>query len=150
MEHTKYPLKDVYFQEKVSVPFSWEYKPGLSKVTRQNIDARDSNLVLQPPPRSSSNIGKNKQHIRVEDMEGANFILCAVKPSSLRIRSVQLERQKQDPFVEAYKKCTQTPKDPIMHKRSSKTHKNNGSSPRIMKYLDIFSCKFSDDVMSIV
>ena len=152
MEHS---LKnDVYFQEKVSVPFSWEHEPGLSKVNHQKNDSRHSNLVLQPPPPQSSsmNIGRKKQ-LQVEDTKGPNFILCAVQPSSLRIRSFRLESdQKGDPFVEAYKKCTETPKEyPFMHKGSSnKSNKNNGSWLNIVRYMDIFSCKFSNDVMSIV
>ncbi|RDY00729.1 hypothetical protein CR513_16052, partial [Mucuna pruriens] len=151
MEHHEYntsnTLKnDVYFQEKVSVPFSWEYKPGLSKVTHQNNEARCRNLVLQPPPRSSSRTRRDNKKIRVEEEEGADFILCAVQSSSLGTRSFRLESQKQDPFVEAYKKCTQTPKDHFMHKRqSSKSNKNNGSWPNIMRYMDIFSCKFCGD-----
>ncbi|TKY74951.1 hypothetical protein E2542_SST03716 [Spatholobus suberectus] len=95
-----------------------EYKPSLSKVTHPNNDARRSNLVLQPPPQSSSRNGRNKQ-LRVEGTEVPST-LCAVQPTSLRIRLFRLESQKGDPFVDAYKKCTQTPKVPFMHKRSIK------------------------------
>ncbi|KAK7410101.1 hypothetical protein VNO78_00625 [Psophocarpus tetragonolobus] len=157
MEHRKYRTrnhctlnKDVYFQEKVSIPFSWEHRPGLSKVTYQNNDTRCKNLVLQPPPLRLSTRNGRKKQLQVEETEAPNLILCAVQPSSLRVRSFRLETQKGDPFVEAYKKCTETPKDPFMHKRSSKNNKNNRSWPNLMRYIDIFSCKFCNDVMCIV
>lgn len=149
MDHTKYSTskkytlnKYIYFQEKISVPFSWEYKPGLAKVTHNNNDGRSTNVVLQPPPRSSSRTKRNK-HLQVEEIEGPNFVLCAVQPSSLRSKSCRLETERGYPFLETYKKCTKTPKSTFVHKRSSKTNKNNGSWPNITKYVDIFSCKFS-------
>ncbi|CAJ1973492.1 unnamed protein product [Sphenostylis stenocarpa] len=157
MEHTRCSTRnnntlhnDVYFQKGVSIPFSWEYKPGLPKITHQKNDSRCSNIVLQPPPCSSSRTAHNKQEIPVEVMEAPDFILCAVQPSFMKNRSFRLESQTEDPFVEAYKKCTETPKNSFMRKQSTKSNKSSGSWPNIMKYKDIFSCKFSIDVMSTV
>ena len=140
---SNYACNDIYCQEHINVPFSWEYKPGLSKVTHQlsNNDTRRSNLVLQPPPYRTRG---NK--LRVEDTESP--FICAVHPSSLRISSFRMENPKEeDPFIEAYKKCT---KSPSMLKRSRKSQKNNGSWPSVLKYMHILSCKHVGDVISMV
>jgi len=154
MEHTRYNTRnkcalhnDVYIQKRVSIPFSWESKPGLSKITHQNNDLRLTNLVLQPPPCSSSRTTYNKHQ---NSFEVPNFILCASQPSSMRNRLFRLESQTGDPFIEAYKKCTETPKDSFIRKQPSKHNKRSGSRPNIMKYMDIFSCKFSSDIMSTI
>jgi len=103
--------------------------------------------VLQPPPCSSSRAAHNKQQIPVEVIEVPNFIFCSAHPFFMRNR----ESQVGDPFVEAYKKCTESPKDSFMRKQPSKHSKSSGSRPNRMKYMDIFSCKFSSsDVMSTV
>ncbi|KAF1893872.1 hypothetical protein Lal_00002412 [Lupinus albus] len=145
MDFTKYNVdnytyNDVYFQQKViNVPFSWEYKPGFSKVTPElfnNNTIRHRNFVLQPPP------SKNTVHkLQVHDTTQGPFVLCSVQPSSLmRINSFPTKSLKNDdPFIEAYKKCTSSP---------SKSKKYNGSWPNIMKYLHILSCKHSSHVMS--
>jgi len=118
----------------VHVPFSWEHKPGLSKVTTHGHNG--SSLVLQPPPCSSS----DHRH----KVEEESQILCAVQ-TSLRISSFRMETQKEeDPFVEAYKKCTQSP---FLHQHSSRVQKNIRSWPTIRKYVNILSCKHSNDAL---
>lgn len=148
MEHTrnKYTLhSDCYIEKRVSIPFSWESKPGLCKVTYQKNELRCSNIVLQPPPCSSSRTAHNKQN----PVDGPNFIFCAVQSSSVRNRLFGLESQTEDPFVEAYKKCTKTPEVSFMRKQPCKHTKSSGSRPNVMKYMDFFSCKFSSShVMS--
>ncbi|KAK7352505.1 hypothetical protein VNO80_17927 [Phaseolus coccineus] len=153
MEHTKYNTRnkytlhnDVYIQKKVSIPFSWESKPGLSKITHQNSELKFSNIVLQPPPCWSSRTTYNKR--QNPEIEIPKFILCVAQPSSTRNRLFQLESQTGDPFIEAYKKCTEIPKDDsFMCNQPGKYNKRSGSRPNIMKYMDIFSCKFSNDIM---
>ncbi|TKY57921.1 hypothetical protein E2542_SST14975 [Spatholobus suberectus] len=146
MEHTNYNNISNYSCNDghcegtiVNVPFSWEHKPGLSKVTNGHNGTR---LVLQPPPCSSlSGSGSDHRHKVEEDAQ----ILCAVQ-TSLRISSFRMESQKEeDPFVEAYKKCTQSP---FIHQGGHRVQKNNRSWPTIRKYVNILSCKHSDDVCS--
>jgi len=118
----------------VNVPFSWEHKPGLSKVSAHGHNG--SGLVLQPPPCSSL----DHRH----KVEEESQILCAVQ-SSLRISSFRMETQKEeDPFVEAYKKCTQSP---FIHQHSNRVQKNIRSWPTLRKYVNILSCKHSNDVL---
>ncbi|KAL2317865.1 hypothetical protein Fmac_031741 [Flemingia macrophylla] len=143
MEHTNYnnnsySCNDVHFCEEtiVNVPFSWEHKPGLSKVTNGHNGA---SLVLQPPPCSSSGSGSDHKHKVEEDSQ----ILCAVQ-NSLRISSFRMDTHKEeDPFVEAYKKCTQSP---FIHQQSHRVQKSHRSWPTIRKYMHILSCKHSNDV----
>ncbi|KAG4953620.1 hypothetical protein JHK87_039214 [Glycine soja] len=136
MEHTNY--NDVHCEETiVNVPFSWEHKPGLSKVTTHG--QTGTSMVLQPPPCSSSGSGSDHRY----KVEEESQILRAVQ-TSLRISSFRMESQKEeDPFVEAYKKCTQSP---FIHEQSDRVQKNIRSWPTIRKYVNIFSCKHSDDV----
>ncbi|OIV97677.1 hypothetical protein TanjilG_12434 [Lupinus angustifolius] len=140
MDFTKYNVNnytynDVYYQQKViNIPFSWEHKPGFSKLTPQlsnNNTIRHTNFVLKPPP-SKTTIHK---------------LQCSVQPSTLiRVNSYPTGSLKNnDPFIEAYKKCTSSP---TMVQRSRKSEKYNGSWPNVMKYLHILSCKYSTDVMS--
>nr|KYP46203.1 hypothetical protein KK1_032195 [Cajanus cajan] len=135
-----YSYNDVHFCEEtiVNVPFSWEHKPGLSKVTNGHNGA---SLVLQPPPCSSSGSGTDTHRHKVEE---ESQILCAVQ-NSLRISSFRIETHKEeDPFVEAYKKCTQSP---FIHQQSRRVQKSNRSWPTIRKYIHILSCKHSNDVL---
>lgn len=99
---------DVYYEGNINVPFSWEYKPGLSKINHQHT----TKLVLQPPP---CPLGSRSGGFRVEE---------------------------EDPFVEAYKKCTKSPF--ILQRPSNKGKKNNNNGLR--KYMHILSCKYSVDV----
>ncbi|KAK7310754.1 hypothetical protein RJT34_08465 [Clitoria ternatea] len=142
-KHNKSYTNDVFYEGAINVPFSWEHKPGLPKeVTHGHNGTRHgTKLVLQPPPCGSGRDHKQ----RVEDTQ-IPLSLCAVQ-SSLRISSFRMESQKEleDPFVEAYKKCTKSPF--ILRRYSNKRgEKNNGSWPTIRKYMHILSCKQSGDV----
>ncbi|MED6130710.1 hypothetical protein PIB30_003288 [Stylosanthes scabra] len=158
----------------INVPFSWESKPGLSKVSNSSnsertISRRSSNLELKPPPpfRNKISRGKNSEEDEVvdydEDIESSNF-LCAVHPriSSFRMESsgathTHCYNKEEDPFVEAYKKCTKTPPSSSSSKllKRSRRNKNKSSSSSswsnsIIKYMHIFSCKLAGDVASFV
>ncbi|KAL4301590.1 hypothetical protein AHAS_Ahas17G0316100 [Arachis hypogaea] len=111
----------------INVPFSWESKPGLSRVSNsEKTMIRSSDLELKPPPPYRSSRGKNNKDYAVDDLdiESSNF-LCAVHPriSSFRMESTSHTHcnKGEDPFVEAYKKCTKTPP-------SSSTHRNKKKS----------------------
>ncbi|KAK7383251.1 hypothetical protein VNO78_28925 [Psophocarpus tetragonolobus] len=146
MEHTNYnnitsySANDVHCEDTiVNVPFSWEHKPGLSKATAHGHNG--TSLVLQPPPcSSSSGSGIDHRHSKGEE---DSQILCTGQ-TSLRISSFRIESHKEeDPFVEAYKKCTQSP---FIRQQSNRVQKNIRSWPTIRKYVNILSCKHSDDV----
>ncbi|CAJ2675315.1 unnamed protein product [Trifolium pratense] len=157
MKHTKIPFindynitynNDIYYEGNINVPFSWEYKPGLSKVTNPNY--YDTNhatkLVLQPPPCSLS----KSDHHRFRDEEKYIPVdLCAVQSTLLRLSSFKLEskyQKEEDPFVEAYKNCT---KSPFIVQGQHRDQKNNGFNwPSLRKYMHILSCKYSNDVIS--
>ena len=143
MKHTNYSTSnytysDVYCQGSIiNVPFSWEYKPGLSKVNHHDYLSNNgtrgsSKLVLQPPPCSSFGTRSD----------------TSIRTSSFRIEGTQ---KQEDPFVEAYKRCT---KSPSMLQRCTSTSnsrgkKCNGSSwTSIRKYMHMLSCKYAGDVAS--
>ncbi|MED6220393.1 hypothetical protein PIB30_044416 [Stylosanthes scabra] len=150
----------------INVPFSWESKPGLSKVISNSsseriISRRSSNLELKPPPPFRNKNNKDQViDYEEEDIESSNF-LCAVHP---RISSFRMEtsaththshsNKEEDPFVEAYKKCTKTPPSSSKLLKRSRRNKNKSSSSswsnRIIKYMHIFSCKYAGDVVSFV
>ncbi|GAU26917.1 hypothetical protein TSUD_05870 [Trifolium subterraneum] len=155
MKHTKIPLNnynsitynDIYYEGNINVPFSWEYKPGLSKVTNQNYDTNHATkLVLQPPPFSSS---KSDYHRFRDEEKDIPVDLCAVQSTLLRISSFKLEskyQKEEDPFVEAYKNCT---KSPFIVQGQNRDQKNNGFNwPSLRKYVHILSCKYTNDVIS--
>ncbi|KAK2452661.1 hypothetical protein P8452_00383 [Trifolium repens] len=158
MKHTKIPFNnnytitynDIYYEGKINVPFSWEYKPGLSKVTTPNNyhtnHATSTKLVLQPPPCSLS---KSHHHRFRDEEKHIPVDLCAVQSTLLRISSFKLEskyQKEEDPFVEAYKNCT---KSPFIVQEQNRDKKNNGFNwPSLRKYMHILSCKYSNDVIS--
>ncbi|KAK7283226.1 hypothetical protein RIF29_12615 [Crotalaria pallida] len=150
---------DVYYnqQKVINVPFSWEYEPGLSKFTPHPLSKNDTkhcnNVVLQPPPCSSMKTEVYNK-LRVQDTESS--VLPSSSSSIMRMRTTSSSfpmenlKKNEDPFMEAYKKCTTSPSS-MFDRSSSKSGKNNGAWPNsIMKYLNIFSCKYSSDVMNTV
>lgn len=101
--------------------------------------------MLQPPPCSLS---KNvHRRLRVEEEEQIPVDLCAIQ--SIRISSFKMEsriQEEDDPFVEAYKKCT---KSPFIVQGPSRDQKiNRFNWPSLRKYMHILSCKYSNDVIS--
>lgn len=150
MKHTKTKINniytynnDIYDEGNINVPFSWEHKPGLSKVTHQNYDTK---LVLKPPPCSLS---KNGHRFRVEEKH-IPIDLCTIQCTLHKINSFKMEsryqKELEDPFVEAYKKCTKSPF--INLQEPTREQKNNGSNWSIRKYMHFLSCKHSCDVIN--
>ncbi|XLS63269.1 hypothetical protein HN51_017497 [Arachis hypogaea] len=152
MEHTNlstrsYSNDDVYYCCEgcvINVPFSWEHKPGLSKVSNKGKMGNNNNmLVLQPPPCSS--YGTRRRRRRSE-------IMKVGEPNSLRIssNSFGMVEKLEDPFVEAYKRCTKIPFKVNSSNNilvSSSSSSSSSSWPNnIRKYMHIFSCKYAGDV----
>ena len=88
---------------KVNVPFSWELKPGVSKVTDEegSIDIRHVTVNLHPPPRLSKSA-----RFYVEDLQGV-LPPCQLQPLPRSSAKKGNVNKQEDPFVAAYRKCTE-------------------------------------------
>ena len=142
--YSSFVHNEIHYPE-INVPFSWEYKPGISKVTNESFKkatAMRGGLVLQPPPCSSAIRNHSVREVEAQ----SPIVLCPIQASSLRIISLRKESLKEeDPFMEAYNNCTRTP----FTVKSSKTAKRTRTGSIICKYRYIFSCKHSCDVSRI-
>ncbi len=115
-----------------TIPFSWENKPGVSKVTQQECPI-DGDFVLKlPPPPCPSEPAK----ISVHDFQ-IPLPPCAFQPPS-RSSSKKGLRKQEDPFLAAYMECTKSI-------RKGKSIKNDVGSG-FKKNMLVFSCKRSCSV----
>lgn len=131
-----------------SIPFSWEDKPGISKVTNQdclidgpNLQALDLKpLLLRPSPSLPSNSSPN-----VEANYDKKIIPLPPCPPSTqpprRSTSSKDYRWQDDPFLVAYKECTKTDHGDGAGKKGFVI----GSKARRNKSKSVFSCKNSCD-----
>jgi hypothetical protein len=124
-----------------TIPFAWENKPGVSKVTYEdhqnpNTEGDDFVLKLPLPPCPTEKAAKLSAldlHIPLPP--------CAFQPP-LRSSSARGLRKHEDPFLAAYKECTKT----------KSTAKGKGQSFRnhvrsiFRKNMLVFSCKRSCSV----
>lgn len=129
---SSYTYNEVYYSP-INVPFSWEYKPGLSKITHQRSrkDAirHAAQFVLSPPPCSLTVPHRVRE---VEDEKQIPLILCSVQP----ITSFRKDQKKDDPFLEAYKNCTQSP----LKLARSRAGKRTFNCSFIRKCMRVLSC----------
>ncbi|KAJ7966493.1 SWI/SNF-related matrix-associated actin-dependent regulator of chromatin subfamily A-like protein [Quillaja saponaria] len=125
-----------------NIPFSWENKPGICKVTHHgNLKERHEFLPekLPPPPCPSETA---KISVLVHDIQ-IPLPPCAFQ-APYRSSSKKGLKIQEDPFLAAYKECTKS------HKSSGKIITNKlpkidvGSGVR--KSLFVFSCKRSCSV----
>ncbi|XVF39767.1 hypothetical protein PTKIN_Ptkin01aG0058900 [Pterospermum kingtungense] len=91
---------------KVNIPFSWELKPGVSKVTHEegSIDVRHVTPNLHSPP----HLSKTSARFCVADLQG--IISPGQLQLQLRPRSTAKKgnvNKQEDPFAAAYMKCTE-------------------------------------------
>ncbi|KAG2698920.1 hypothetical protein I3843_07G169200 [Carya illinoinensis] len=97
-----------------TVPFSWERKPGVSKVTHQDQCPTEGDMVrikLPPPPCPSE-----AARVSAHDFQILPLPPCPFQPAPSRSSSKKgLKRE--DPFLAAYKECT-------------KSINGNGKSPK--------------------
>ncbi|XVE70226.1 hypothetical protein DITRI_Ditri10aG0055900 [Diplodiscus trichospermus] len=119
----------------VNVPFSWELKPGVSKVTHDegSIDIRHVTVNLPPPPRLSKSA-----RFCFDDLR------AVLPPSQLQppLRSSAKKghvNKQEDPFVAAYRKCTEY----SINGKLDTDDKNDGCSTRTKKNMFTLSCKYS-------
>lgn len=151
MKYTKTPINnkytitydESYYEGNIKVPFSWEYKPGFPKVNHHNFDTNhDTKLVLQPPPCSLSKTFPHRDGEKQIPVD-----LSAIQRTLLRVSSFKMKSRSQkneDPFVEAYKKCTNIPF--IVQGQNRDQKSNHSSWFNFRKHMHFLSCKYSDDV----
>ncbi|KAK4274610.1 hypothetical protein QN277_017805 [Acacia crassicarpa] len=103
-----YGCNEVYCSP-VNVPFSWEYRPGLSKAAPLQRSKKDilrhttHQYELSPPPCSLTGPYSVRAVGDSRRQEAPPPILCTVQMK-------ENHRQKEDdPFLKAYRNCTQSP-----------------------------------------
>ncbi|EEF52240.1 uncharacterized protein LOC125369145 [Ricinus communis] len=129
------PSTEVSYQ--VNVPFSWEHKPGVSKIKHHHqesivLDVWKYSMQKQspPPPCPSKSSTNNNFSFHHQDLP---FRLPALKaPSKISYfkKVIGYHREDEDPFLVAYKKCT--------------TSKDHGKIRRLnINAFQTLSCKYS-------
>lgn len=122
---------------KGNVPFSWENRPGVSKVTNQRYPSERNYVVKLPPPPCPIESPRISGHdIRIP------LPPCTFQTPA-RSSSTKGLKKHDDPFLAAYKECTKTT-------RKDKLSKNHaaGSAGLLRKgmFQFNFSCKQSCSV----
>ncbi|OMP01746.1 hypothetical protein COLO4_11612 [Corchorus olitorius] len=135
-----------------NVPFSWEDKPGVSKVITHFDDHKcpidiglhehDPPVILSPP---SDGGGSSK--VLVQEKKVPPPPPCSIQPLPKRSTSVKgLRWWQEDPFLAAYKECTKNGGKNGKLWSSDQGRKNNGNGSKARKKKITFSCKNTCDV----
>ncbi|XWS21320.1 hypothetical protein CRYUN_Cryun30bG0045500 [Craigia yunnanensis] len=129
---------EVYSQ--VNVPFSWELKPGFSKVTHEegSIDIRHVTVNFPPPPRLSKSA-----RFCVYDLQGV-LSPCQLQPPPRSSAKKGNVNKQEDHFVAAYRKCTEY----SINGKLDIDDKNDDCRTRTKKNMFTLSCKYSCTVSS--
>ncbi|EEF52241.1 conserved hypothetical protein [Ricinus communis] len=109
---------------KGNVPFSWEKKPGVSKLINQDSDPnQEEDLVLKllPPP-----CPIESPRISTHDTINIPLPPCTFQPPS-RSSSRKGIRKQDDPFLAAYKECTKSTE------KGDKLSRNNAARSGLRK-----------------
>ncbi|KAB2045043.1 hypothetical protein ES319_D01G134200v1 [Gossypium barbadense] len=132
------------FYSQVNVPFSWELKPGVSKVTSEDssIDISHFTVKLAPPPCLSKS-----DRFCVNNLQGVlNVPPCQLRPKPTRSSAKKGNVNSQDdPFVAAYRKCTEQSAD---DSTDDENDASSGTTMRTRKNICTLSCKYSCTVSS--
>ncbi|KAL9685238.1 hypothetical protein QQ045_022686 [Rhodiola kirilowii] len=146
----------------ISVPFSWEVKPGISKYSNQHA-VSDSDAMELPVPPSKPRLSLQespfylsepdhlfpssweKPRVSVHELPVGLGLGALQKPPVMRNSSRKgLWKQEVDPFEVAYKVCTKTPTTTPWNRMLKKRHSiRQGRSKR--GFFD-FSCNHSCNV----
>ncbi|QCE16439.1 hypothetical protein DEO72_LG11g3455 [Vigna unguiculata] len=113
------------------VPFSWERKPGIPKVSVAESFQRERKFVqkLQPPPYTS--FQRNYDHALEIPLPP-----CTFQPHY----KDRIRMQDHDPFLEAYKKCSKSRKTV---ERNKKLQIKTSIETRLRNSMSFISCKQS-------
>lgn len=128
-----------------SIPFSWEDKPGITKVTNQAecpMDHRVRPLDLTPSPSSFSNGSKVSSSTCNNDLK-IPLPPCPISQPPSRSSSAKGLKWQEDPFLLAYKECTK----PQKRGKSTTDHQQKKKGSKVKKSMFMyFSCKNSCEV----
>lgn len=121
-----------------TIPFSWENKPGVSKLTHQDCPTTEGDFVvklpLAPPPCPSEAAKTSVYDLQIP------LPPCPFQPPSRSSSAKGLRKHDhEDPFLAAYKECTKS----TAKGRSFKNHVRSAFS---WKNMLVFSCKRSCSV----
>nr|DAD41569.1 TPA_asm: hypothetical protein HUJ06_015892 [Nelumbo nucifera] len=119
---------------KGSIPFSWENKPGLSKVVTHHDNSAETTpdvVKLPPPPYYYSGSPKARSPELQIPLPPCPFL----PPSASKSSSRKSLRRQEDPFLAAYKECTKSVKNSKSYKDSKKDF--------VKKSMFRLSCKHS-------
>ncbi|QCD99057.1 uncharacterized protein LOC114193677 [Vigna unguiculata] len=118
------------------ITFSWEKKPGVSKVTSETLIPEEEEFLAKlPPPPCTPEEATPKNHVH-------NFQIplppCAFQPPFYRTSSKRgLWFQDRDPFLAAFKECTKNQKS---GNKVNKKFIKHGIESRVRKSMSFFSC----------
>lgn len=126
-----------------SIPFSWEDKPGISKVTNQAEYPLDYRVEALDLTSSSSSLLSNGSKVSssYSDLK-IPLPPCPISQPPSRSSSAKGLKWQEDPFLMAYKECTKPPKK---GKPPSDKQNKKGSKGRRSMFM-YFSCKNSCEV----
>lgn len=117
-----------------SVPFSWEVKPGISKLNPTNMNLNAPHVLVQPQTSSFPNAHySDRRNSKLTMVDHGAAEILPPPPSSKRNI---WQQQDSDPFLAAIKQCT-------------KSSGSSQSSKRILglwKSKFVLSCKYACDV----
>lgn len=120
------------FNSQVNIPFSWELKPGVSKVTHEegNIDAKHVTANLHPHPHRLS---KSARFCSNDLQDVLSPIQLQPPPGSSSAMKGNVNKQ-EDPFVAA---------EYSVNSKLSSDDKNDACKSRAKKNMFTLSCKYS-------
>ncbi|EXC25271.1 hypothetical protein L484_003759 [Morus notabilis] len=147
---------------KLNVPFSWEFSPGIPKVTSQlgsasgvdwNAHFPTSFAKLPPPPcPSDHNMSARFDYVEENSIEKElnSLPLCSVLQMSHMVGSFSRlggDPEPEDPFLAAFVNCTRSPHSAIANKLPKDKGKKYRVCAIIKKTIFTLSCIYSCNVM---
>ncbi|KAF5740081.1 hypothetical protein HS088_TW11G00145 [Tripterygium wilfordii] len=130
----------------ISIPFSWEIKPGVSK-SSNNIHGDLVNIRHLPqlnlPPCPSKNVYVGHISATPSPIRGSQTTPTRGSNSFKR-----QQQQDPDPFLAAYMNCTASPDRAVRPRLSSSTTNSHEERSGMRSYMSNLLCKLSCDVMS--
>ncbi|CAA2972748.1 Hypothetical predicted protein [Olea europaea subsp. europaea] len=122
-----------------NIPFSWENKPGVSKVKQQDDNSQMDPQPHAPPPTPlpppPMQLPENSRASIRHDMK-VPLPPCAFQSVPVRSSSRRGLKKIDDPFLMAYKECTKSSKNDKILTRSIRENQGFG----LKKNMSIFSC----------